>query len=241
MHSQADPYALLSPVCTVAVELMDSFNSSADTNGKTKMFHVIVYIIPRFIQRCASISNSNSMPISLTLACLACLSLPVPSCRIGNLWRMSTAKLEARGKCCKFVVRRQTSARPRAAGAGTGKASVTIQKRGGSLAQKKKGVLVQGTTTFQQGYDSSQMAQLVGVLGLREQRSLSKTSRGSAQLAQLGKLRHDLKLGEDSSVPDEVKALVPGSHPYTCESVFESILRGEFDPLYSLEGIFRRS
>eukprot|EP00965_Chrysotila_dentata_P203307 6181637-Pleurochrysis_carterae.AAC.2 len=37
---------------------------------------------------------------------------------IGNLWRMSTAKLEARGNRCKFVVRRQTSACPRAADSG---------------------------------------------------------------------------------------------------------------------------
>eukprot|EP00965_Chrysotila_dentata_P259094 6213448-Pleurochrysis_carterae.AAC.1 len=126
---------------------------------------------------------------------------------------MSTAKLEARGNRCKFVVRRQTSARPRAAQAGTTKASVTIKKRGGNQAQKGKGVLVQGTTTFQQGYNSSQMAQLVGVLGLREQRALSTHSRGSSQLAQLGKLRYDLKHEVDSSVPDKMKALVPHSRP----------------------------
>eukprot|EP00965_Chrysotila_dentata_P021905 725194-Pleurochrysis_carterae.AAC.1 len=69
------------------------------------------------------------------------------------------------------------------------------------------------------------MAQLVGVLGIAE------------QLAKLGKRRHDLKL-DSSAVPLEVRSLLPESYPYTCLSVFESILRGEIKPLYSLSGVF---
>eukprot|EP00965_Chrysotila_dentata_P013014 429527-Pleurochrysis_carterae.AAC.1 len=33
-----------------AVTLMGIFNDLSDSNGKTKMFHVIVYIVPRFIR-----------------------------------------------------------------------------------------------------------------------------------------------------------------------------------------------
>eukprot|EP00965_Chrysotila_dentata_P239888 6203369-Pleurochrysis_carterae.AAC.1 len=112
------------------------------------------------------------------------------------------------------------------------------QEARGSVKQKRKGIIVEGTTTFKQGYNSSQMAQLVGVLGLVEQRSLAKRGRGASQLAMLGKLRHNLKLG-GSSVPCEVRSLLPEAHPYTCLSVFESILRGEVEPLYSLSGDFR--
>eukprot|EP00965_Chrysotila_dentata_P253015 6211019-Pleurochrysis_carterae.AAC.3 len=39
-----------------------------------------------------------------------------------------------------------------------------------------------------------------------------------------------------SSVPDISKGIVPADHPFTCESVFLSMLREEFPPLYSLDG-----
>eukprot|EP00965_Chrysotila_dentata_P238940 6202809-Pleurochrysis_carterae.AAC.1 len=76
------------------------------------MFHIIVYILPRLVAR------------------------------HGNLWRFSTAKLEARGARCKHIVRRQTSARPRSKDNGTRKTTHTIQKRGGSMRQKQKGIVV---------------------------------------------------------------------------------------------------
>ena len=66
-----------------AVEFMKIFDEFADTNGKTKMLHVAVYIVSRFIAE------------------------------LGNLWPWSTAKLEARGARCKRIVRRQTSGRGR--------------------------------------------------------------------------------------------------------------------------------
>eukprot|EP00965_Chrysotila_dentata_P091952 3035252-Pleurochrysis_carterae.AAC.1 len=70
------------------------------------------------------------------------------------------------------------------------------------MAEKRKGVIVEGSTTFTKSYDSSQMAQLVGVIGLQEQRALLKRSRGASQLAKMGRLRQDVKIG-GSSVPNE--------------------------------------
>ena len=37
----------------ILVELTEIFDKMADTNGKTRMFHVIMYIIPRLMARCA--------------------------------------------------------------------------------------------------------------------------------------------------------------------------------------------
>eukprot|EP00965_Chrysotila_dentata_P183306 6053134-Pleurochrysis_carterae.AAC.1 len=76
--------------------------------------------------------------------------------RRGNLWKYSTAKLEARGAMCKHILRRQTSAQPRKKpgvdGAGSAKSRCVIQKRGGS-------------------------AQLLGLIALREQRTLKVPGR----------------------------------------------------------------
>eukprot|EP00965_Chrysotila_dentata_P071825 2372954-Pleurochrysis_carterae.AAC.1 len=68
-----------------------------------------------------------------------------------------------------------------------------IQKRGGSKAHKRKGVVVSGKTVFAQGYNSSQMEQLLGLVALREKRALSAPSRGSSQLAAFGKLKSEHK------------------------------------------------
>ena len=163
--------------------------------------------------------------------------------RRGNLWPYSTAKLEARGARNKHVIRRQTSARPRAAAGGTAKTTQSIAKRGGNRRQKRKGLVVQGSTSYQQGYDSSQMHQLLSLTALRESRMLSKAgahySRASSQLATLGKLKRENKV--HSEVPEAFSGIVPPDHPFTCVSVFESILRRKFPPLYGFDGVCKRA
>ena len=155
--------------------------------------------------------------------------------RLGNLWKYSTAKLEARGARAKMIVRRQTSARPRAADKGTAKTKQTISKRGGSKRAQKKGhVCTAEVTQYSQGYNSSQQAQLLAMLAIREKRALESGRRASSQLATLGKLKVERK--HRSSVPDAFAHVVPEGHEFTCVKVFESLLRGEFEPLYTPEG-----
>ena len=98
---------------------------------------------------------------------------------------------------------------------------------------KKKGLDAQ-VTDYKQGYNSSQMQQLLGMLALREQHALASGRRSSSQLARLGKLKVERKMR--ATVPDAFVGNVPADHPFTCVSVFESILRGEFEPLYGLDG-----
>eukprot|EP00965_Chrysotila_dentata_P159187 5258663-Pleurochrysis_carterae.AAC.1 len=141
-------------VCLAAVKLTAVFDNAADANGK-KMFHIIMYIIPRQVAR------------------------------RGNLWKLSTGKLKARGAQCKRVVRRQTCARPRAlkdaaaqwaaAGRATGRA--TIRERGGTQTQKKKSMIVTGATEYKQSYDSSQMQKLLGMIALQAARAQCASAR----------------------------------------------------------------
>ena len=70
--------------------------------------------------------------------------------------------------------------------------------------------------------------------GLREKQALGRPSRRAEQLASMGKLRDSRKLR--SSVPAAFKDAVPDDHPFTCVTIFESILRGEIKPLYSMDG-----
>ena len=89
-------------------------------------------------------------------------------------------------------------------------------------------------TVYRQGYNSSDTCQLLGMLALREQRALGAAHRFSSQLAKLGKLRVERK--HRSSVPDPFKGIVPDDHSFTCESVFHSLLKGDFPLLYSFKG-----
>ena len=88
------------------------------------------------------------------------------------------------------------------------------------------------------------MQQLLGVTALREKRMLGGKSahfkRESGQLADLGKLKRE-RNKIHSDVPAAFEGIVPADHPFTCISIFESILRGEFPPLYSLDGVCKRS
>ena len=90
------------------------------------------------------------------------------------------------------------------------------------------------TTAYEQGYNSSKTSQLLGMLACREQRALDSAQRVSCQLAKIGKVKKERKLR--ASVPDAFARVVPESHPFTCETVFASLLRGEFPLLYSLKG-----
>ena len=74
------------------------------------------------------------------------------------------------------------------------------------------------------------------MLALREQRALGGTAtrRASSQLATLGKLKAERKIR--ATVPDAYLGIMPEGHAFTCVSVFESILRGDFEPLYTCEG-----
>ena len=164
-------------------------------------------------------------------------------CRRGCLWPYSTAKLEARGARCKHIVRRQTSARPRAAAGGTAKTKQSIAKRG-SATQKRMGQAVQGRTSYRQGYNSSQMNQLLGIMALREKRVLGARTahyaRAPAQLANLGKLKRETNKIH-SEVPEAFAGIVPEDHPFTCCTIMESILTGKFPPLYGLDGVCQRA
>ena len=138
-------------------------------------------------------------------------------------------------------MRRQTCARPRAALGGTAKTKESISKRGGSAAQKKKGIIVRGSTTYKKGYDSSQMQQLIGMTALSERHALnansSQVKRESSQLATLGKIKRETNKIH-SEVPEAFAGIVPPDHPFTCCSIFESILRGKFPPLYDMNGLY---
>ena len=90
---------------------------------------------------------------------------------------------------------------------------------------------------YLQGYNSSDTAQLLGMLALREQRALAGGLRISSQLCKMGKIQKERK--ERASVSDAFKGIVPEDHPFTCESVFASLLRGEFALLYSFDGKHR--
>ena len=81
------------------------------------------------------------------------------------------------------------------------------------------------------------MQQLVGILALKEERALrggARASRASKQLSQVGKLHAERKLR--GQVPDAFTDRLPLGHAFTCVTVFESILRGEIEPLYDLSG-----
>eukprot|EP00965_Chrysotila_dentata_P057503 1907433-Pleurochrysis_carterae.AAC.1 len=91
---------------------------------------------------------------------------------------------------------------------------------------------VTGATEYEQLYDSSQMQQLLGMIALREQRALNVPGRGSSQLAALGKLKAEHKLR--SFVPKTFEGIAPDSHSFTCETVFQSLLPGEFPLIHCL-------
>ena len=103
--------------------------------------------------------------------------------------------------------------------------------------------------SYKQSYNSSDTCQLLGLVALREQRALAQhargggsqpTSRAGKQLASMGKLlvgQRKLR----ASVPDAFKDMVPEGHSFTCVSVFESLLRGEFNPLYGEDGRYMRA
>ena len=59
------------------------------------------------------------------------------------------------------------------------------------------------------------------------------------QLSQLGKLKGENKI--HSEVPDAFTGIVPAGHPFTCCTVFASILRKEFRPLYDMNGLCQRA
>ena len=184
-----------------AVEMTQLFDQLADCNGKTKMFHIVVYILSRM------------------------------SAKLGNMWRFSTAKLEARGAVCKKIVRRQTSGRKRS----VDKVAHVIQKKRTTKKQRKAGQPASMTHFVQKrGYNSSRCAQLLGMMGLRERQALGGGGRRSEQLASMGKLTDQHKLR--CAVPFAFRGAVPDDHPFTCVAVFESILRGEFEPLYNMAG-----
>ena len=108
--------------------------------------------------------------------------------------------------------------------------------------QRKKKIVVEGPEGpkfYNQKYNSSDTSQLLGLCALREQRALDagfadRRSRASSYLASMGKIKMERKLR--AAVPDAFKDRVPETHSFTCESVFESLLRGEFSLLYSLDG-----
>eukprot|EP00965_Chrysotila_dentata_P162982 5382412-Pleurochrysis_carterae.AAC.1 len=103
--------------CRAAVKLTAIVDEAADANGKTKMFHIIKYIIPRQVARCA-------------ITCAKCLSHI-------TAWELVEVFDGKVGGSRKHVVRRQTCARPRAlkgeaaqvAAAGRDQARATIRKR----------------------------------------------------------------------------------------------------------------
>ena len=123
---------------------------------------------------------------------------PAPEyCRYGNLWRFSTARLESRGARAKVVLRRQVSRRKRAANGGTAKVKHIAKKR---RSKKKKTTLAvevpveTESRPYVQGYNSSDTAQLLGMLALREERALGAGRRVSSQLCKMGKLQVERKM-----------------------------------------------
>lgn len=91
-----------------------------------------------------------------------------------------------------------------------------------------------------QGYASSRCEQLHGVLGLREKDALvgGARGRGASRLSLFGK--QETKPRKLRAAEGGFESIVPAGHSFTCLSVFESILRGDFLPLYTLDGIARR-
>ena len=139
------------------------------------------------------------------------------------------------------MVRRQTSRRKRAADQGKATTRATIKKR--PSKKKQRTVTVDGPqvpTYYNQKYNSSDTCQLVGLCALREQRALDagfaekRRSRASQQLTDMGKLKTERKLR--ASIPEAFRDGVPEGHSFTCVSVFESLLQGEFSLLYGLDG-----
>ena len=105
-------------------------------------------------------------------------------------------------------------------------------------------MVVAGRTSFQKGYNSSQMGQLLGMVALREKRMLatstSSYSRASNQLSTLGKLKRETN-AVHSEVPEAFEGIVPASHPFTCCTIMESLLKKEFAPLYGMDGVCKRA
>ena len=134
-----------------------------------------------------------------------------------------------------MIWRRQTSHRPRAAAKGKAKVRHTIHKRGRTKKGKRVDVPVPSQPTqYSQGYNTSDTQQLLGMLALRERRALGSARRLSSQMAKMGKIKSERK--HRSSVPDVFQGIVPEGHPFTCVSVYESLIKGEFALLYGLDG-----
>eukprot|EP00965_Chrysotila_dentata_P197866 6178459-Pleurochrysis_carterae.AAC.1 len=106
---------------------------------------------------CTWDSSPQYHPQFTQLVFVAC-NIPI---RLGNLWRCSTAKLEAQGARCNHVIRRQMSAHHRSA------------DRGWHSAESLQAELT---------YNSKQNGQLLGVVTLRKKRSISLFCSGSRQL-----------------------------------------------------------
>ena len=148
-----------------------------------------------------------------------------------------------------------TCRRKRGKDAGTAKVKHTIRKRGRSKWDKVSQKHVRVTAAVQEPaaqvpakeyastYNSSDMQQLLGVLAIREQRALrngANTSRSGKQLSAMGKITQ-VQRKYRGSVPDAFVDRLPRDHAFTCVAVFESILRGEFEPLYDSSGRVQRT
>ena len=69
---------------------------------------------------------------------------------------------------------------------------------------------------------------------MRERRALGSARRLSSQMAKMGKIKSERK--HRASVPDVFSGIVPADHSFTCVSVFESLIKGEFPLLYGFDG-----
>ena len=144
----------------------------------------------------------------------------------GNIWRFSTAKLEARGAAAKRIGRAIVCWRKRKLGASTR----TISKLS-TIASREAGEVRTGTTTFQQTYSSTGEKQLLENIGLREQQLREGNDRKSRKLSQLGRLSAPRVTAKHHEA-----SLAETGVPFTCAEVLEAIVRGHIARPYTARG-----
>ena len=190
-----------------AHDLVVAFKSAAQETGKTWIFHIILFILPRMIRL------------------------------HGKPWPFSTAKLESRGKSMKDIVVHQSSgkptskvsetifvSRPARGGDASKKAksgiNKTVFKRAGNSGNQMRTVLAKATlredlALCSKGKPMHRKAEQLMTLG-------------KATITTTVKVENDRDARWVGKVPDGV--------PFTVEGLLVAMVQGKCKPLYSIVG-----
>ena len=194
-------------------KMVIAFKAVAKETGKTWVFHIALYIVPRSVHRW------------------------------GNLWVFSSAKLESRGKVMKKTWRKQSSGRPREQCEKLIRKSRKLTERGGALSKRQAAPAGAAQDFyFIKGHANVQAKQVMARVVMRESRRLGRNVPGHMrrrceQLCAIGKVERKPPVKCENNVPERWAERVPAGTPFTVEALMLAMLTGKIEPLYDTNGL----